>query len=129
MLEKRMEEVEENVRMFGSAPADNTLLSNLQERIDKLNKKLVALGGKPIKREGGDRGPVPTARQKGEVRPIGREAAKRIVEETAGQLAERMAGREHESPAREKFGVVQGGRKEEERQAEEPQNSGLKIVK
>lgn len=64
MLEKRMEEVEENVRMFGSAPADNTLLSNLQERIDKLNKKLVALGGKPIKREGGDRGPVPTARQK-----------------------------------------------------------------
>lgn len=51
MLGKRTEEVEGNVKMFGSAPADNNLLSNLQEKIDKLNERLVALGGKSITRE------------------------------------------------------------------------------
>jgi len=109
-LDAIIKEVEKNVRIFGSVPADNTLLNNLQESIDELNEKLVALGGKPIKREETDRGPAPAVEQKRGERPIGREAAERIVEETAEALAEKIP-REGRRPTKRDFGVIQGGKR------------------
>jgi flagellar biosynthesis chaperone FliJ len=47
-LERRIKEVKENVEAFGSAPADATLLHNLQEQIDTLNQEIKALGGQPV---------------------------------------------------------------------------------
>jgi hypothetical protein len=110
MLDARIKEVEKNVRMFGSAPADNALLSNLQKSIDELNERLVALGGKPIKREETDREPAAIVEQKGGERPIGREAAERIVEETAEVLAEKISQEGHR-PTKRDFNVIRGGKK------------------
>jgi len=109
MLEKRIKEVEKNME-FEPVHADVDLLNNLQEKIDELNEKLVALGGKPIKREETDRGPAPAVEQKRGERPIGREAAERIVEETAEALAEKIP-REGRRPTKRDFGVIQGGKR------------------
>jgi len=43
MLEGRIKEVQENVRMFGSAPADHSLLLNLEEQIAKLREEIAEL--------------------------------------------------------------------------------------
>jgi len=43
MLEGRIKEVQENVRIFGSAPADNSLLSDLQEQIVNLEREIAEM--------------------------------------------------------------------------------------
>lgn len=105
-IEKRIEEVRKNVRMFGHAPADTTLLNNLQERIDKLNEKLVALGGKPVVRGESTQKQPPVVTQ-GPGKPIGRKAAESLIKETTDALAERLPPQ----PTKKDFGVIQGGKK------------------
>lgn len=43
MLEGRIKEVQENVRMFGSAPADHSLIRGLEEQIATLRKEVAEL--------------------------------------------------------------------------------------
>jgi hypothetical protein len=67
-LEQRIREVQENVAMFGSAPADHSLLTNLHEQIETLNKEIVALGGSPVqqakeKMPWGNQEPKPATRE------------------------------------------------------------------
>lgn len=48
-LETRIREVKRNVEIFGWAPADTTLINNLEERMKTLNREIKALGGSPVR--------------------------------------------------------------------------------
>lgn len=130
-IEEGIEELEENLRRGGDFPITRTVIEGQQKRIDKLNQEIAALGGKPVGPRKKETPPVPieTRPRPSFGRSLGPEGAKRVVEEATEALAEKLSQERSGPPAREEFGVVKGGRREEEEQTGEPKNHGLKIVK
>jgi hypothetical protein len=114
-IEEGIEELEENLRRGGDFPITRTVIEGQQKRIDDLNQEIVALGGKPVGSRKKETPPVPieTRPRPSFGRPLGPEGAKRVVEEAAEALAEKLSQEEQEErkPTKRDFGVIQGGKR------------------